>query len=114
MNVESTVNAAFEDELQKMAAKKKSGKGFRKAKRSFRRKKKSLFKMLTKYPVLEAIGSLALTTKGMHHLATGGMFGKRMKRFASSPRAGSLGSLGMGVGTTFLGAKGLAGIAERL
>ena len=113
MNVEAVIDAAFESELEKIAKKKKRT-GFTKAKSSFRRKKKSLFKMLSKYPVLEAVGSLALTAKGLHHLSSGGMFGKKMKSFAASPRAGNLGYLGMGVGTSFLGLKGLAGILERM
>ena len=115
MNIEAVMDAAFDQELEKIAAKKRRKSArMKRFKSSFRKKKKSLFSLLAKYPVLEAVGSIALTTKGLHHLATGGMFGKRFKTMATSPRAGRMGSLGLGIGTTFLGAKGLAGIIERM
>lgn len=115
MNVEQIIYAAFDREIEKIAAREREkGSRTKKFKTSFRKRKKSLFSVMAKYPVLEAVGSLALTTKGLHHLATGGMFGKRMKSLATGPRAGAIGSLGLGLGTTFLGAKGLANVVERL
>lgn len=115
MSIELVIDTAFDDEIEKIGGRKKrKGSTLRRAKSSYRKRRKSLFQLLTKYPVLEAIGSAALTTKGLHLLASGGMFGKRVKAFSTGPRAGSIGALGMGVGTTYLGAKGLANILNRL
>lgn len=113
MNVNDLICQSLVAELDKLAARKKSSR-LRRAKSTFRRKKQSVFNLIAKYPVFEALGSAALTTKGLHLLASGGMFGKKFRTMATGKGAGKVGALGMGIGTTYLGTKGLANILNRL
>lgn len=114
MNLDEFMTAGFVYEIDKIAAQKKR-KGFRKKVKRYRKKAtKSVFGAMRKYPILEAVGSVALLSKGLIHLARGGMLGKALRQVAISPRAGRIGAVGMGVGTTYLGAKGVAGLLGRL
>lgn len=120
MTIDEFMTAGFIYEMDKIAASKKR-KGFRKKMRTYRKRartyrrkaSKSLFGTMKKYPVLEAVGSMALLSKGLIHLAKGGMLGKALRAMAENPRAGRIGAVGMGVGTTYLGAKGLASLLNR-
>jgi hypothetical protein len=113
MNTNVIISHSFINELEKIGERKK-GTRIKRIKSSFRRKKKSIFNIIAKYPVFEAVGSAALTTKGLHLLASGGMFGKKMRTMSTGKGAGKIGALGLGIGTTYLGAKGIAGLINRL
>jgi len=97
MSIEIIIDASFAEELNKIGG----------------RRRKSFFSSVAN-PVLDAVGSAALITKGMHLLASGGAFGAKARRIALGTAAGRVGALGMGVGSTYLGAKGLASIYKRI
>jgi len=113
MNTHEIIADVFVAELQKLAEKKR-GAAFRKVKSSLREKKNTIAGLISKYPIFEAVGSAALTTKGLHMLASGGMFGKALQRMSTGKGASKFGRLGLGIGTTYLGGKGIAGILNRL
>jgi len=120
MGIDEHMTAGFVYEIDKIAAQRRKGfrkrvKSVRKKARTYRKKAtKSLFGTMKKYPLLEAIGSAALLSKGLIHLSRGGMLGKALRQVATSPKAARIGAVGMGVGTTYLGAKGLASLLGRL
>jgi len=97
MSIEIVIDAAFIEELNKIGG----------------RRRKPFFSSVAN-PVLDAVGSAALITKGMHLLASGGAFGAKARRIAMGTAAGRVGSLGMGIGSTYLGGKGLAGIFRQI